>query len=104
MDHVVVRIGQVEHVYGVVESTPGGRLRYEAETAEKLDILVDLIDEYLGLADLWDGALYRELPRAEFLRRLPRRCSGASIYGLCVDILEHTPKPTSSTLSRAPTL
>src|SRR5258706_10008128 len=74
MDHVVIRIGQLDHEYGMVASTAGGKLRYEAETAEKLDVLVDLIAEYSDMQDPWDGAVYRELSRAEFLRRFaPRR-------------------------------
>lgn len=93
MNHVVVRIGQLEHVYGTVESTPGGRLRYESDTAEQLDVLVDLIAEYNDLQDPWDGARYRELTRAEFLRRLARRCNGCSIYGLWCDILEDSLYP-----------
>src|SRR5258708_19140306 len=87
MDHVMVRIGDLEGAYGTVASTPR-ELRYEAETAEKLDSLVDLIEEYLDLQDHRDGALYRELPRAEFLRRLARRCNGYRAYALWADIVE----------------
>jgi len=91
MDHVVVRIGQLEHVYGTVESTRGGKLRYESDTAEGIDCLVDLVEEYRDLQDLEDGARYRELPNDEFLRRWARRCTGVSIYGLWVDIVEDRP-------------
>jgi hypothetical protein len=93
MDHVVIRIGQLEHVYGTVESTRGGRLRYESDTAEKLDVLVDLIAEYLDLQDPWDGARYRELPAAEYLRRLARRCNGCSPYALWAEIVEDSLYP-----------
>jgi hypothetical protein len=93
VDHVVIRIGQLEKVYGTVESTPGGKLRYESDTAEQLDVLVDLIAEYNDLQDPWDGARYRELQRAEFLRRLARRCKGASPYSLWCDVLEDSLYP-----------
>src|SRR5260221_7550726 len=93
MDHVVIRIGQLDHEYGMVASTAGGKLRYEAETAEKLDVLVDLIAEYSDMQDPWDGAVYRELSRAEFLRRVARRCNCCSPYALWCGVIEGSPYP-----------
>jgi hypothetical protein len=93
MDHVKVRIGQLEQVCGTVSSTPGGRLNYESETAEKLDSLVDLIAEYLDMQDPWDGVLFRYLPPDEFLRRLLHKFNGYSPYALWAEIVEDSQHP-----------
>jgi hypothetical protein len=88
MDHVVLRIGQLEEVYGTVESTPRGELRYHAETPEQREYLEDLVEEYRQLQDHRDGVLFRYLPPDEFLRRLLHKCNGFSPYALWAEIVE----------------
>jgi hypothetical protein len=88
MDHVMLRIGQLEHVYGTVEATRGGELRYHAETPEKREALADLVEEYRQLADHRDGVRFRYLPPDEFLRRLLHKCNGFSPYALWAEIVE----------------
>jgi hypothetical protein len=87
MDHVVLRIGDLEGAYGTVESTPHG-LRYEAETPERLNLLVDIVEEYRELADHRDGVRFRYLPPDEFLRRLVHKFNGFSPYALWAEIVE----------------
>jgi hypothetical protein len=93
MDHVVLRIGQLEEVYGTAESMPRGELRYHAETPEKRDALADLVEEYRQLQDHRDGVLFRYLPPDEFLRRLLHRFNGYSAYALWADIVEDSQHP-----------
>jgi hypothetical protein len=84
MDHVVVRIGDQDEVYGTVESTPRG-FRYHPETPEMRKYLVGFIAEYRYGQDNRDGALYRWLPPDEFLRRLPHRFSGFFAWAYVVE-------------------
>jgi hypothetical protein len=88
MDHVVVRIGDLEGAYGTVESTPRGELRYHAETPEERDHLADLVEEYRQLQDHRDGVLFRYLPPDEFLWRLLHKFNGHSPYALWAEIVE----------------
>jgi hypothetical protein len=93
MDHVVVRIGDINGAYGMVESTPRGELRYHAATAEKRDALADLVEEYRQLQDHRDGVLFRYLPPDEFLRRLLHKFNGYSPYALWAEIVEDSRHP-----------
>src|SRR5215467_12097756 len=77
-----VRVGEQEQVYGTVESTPQGNLRYHPETPETRGDLLDFIKACRSGQDNRDGALYCTLPADEFLRRLPQRFSGYAAWGV----------------------